>query len=109
MLCISGLFAGCIKLSKAEDKHKSAVAEIGCVICREFHNVVTPCEIHHIGEGSGQRSDFMIAGLCTEHHRGKSGLHGAGVKQFLRLYNLASEYHLLGLVNKYRAQDELYR
>ena len=93
-------------MSKAEQKHKNAVAEIGCVICREHHGVVTPCEIHHIGEGSGQRSDFMIAGLCVAHHRiGAASLHGAGVKQFLRLYGLASEYHLLELVNKFRAID----
>jgi len=97
-------------MNKTEQKHVEAVAAVGCVICREFEDMITPGEIHHIGEGSGQRSNFMIAGLCKKHHReGSASLHGAGIKQFIRLYKLPSEYHLLELVNKYRAQDELYR
>lgn len=95
-------------MTKTEKHHVNAVASVGCVICREYDDVITPCEIHHIGEGSGQRSDFMVAGLCEQHHRiGAASLHGSGVKRFLMLYNLPSEYHLLELVNKYRAQDEL--
>lgn len=97
-------------MNKAEQHHVDAVASVGCVICREFEDTITPCEIHHIGEGSGQRSNFMVVGLCEKHHRtGSASLHGAGIKNFLRLYKLPSEYHLLDLVNKYRAQDELYR
>lgn len=97
-------------VNKAEQKHVDSVAAIGCVICREFEDTITPCEVHHIGEGSGERSNFMVAGLCAKHHReGGASLHGAGIKQFLRMYKLPSEYHLLGLVNKYRAIDELYR
>jgi len=97
-------------MNKAEKHHVDLVAQIGCVICLEFEQTITPCEIHHIGEGSGQRSNFMVAGLCEKHHRtGSASLHGAGIKNFLRLYKLPSEYHLLDLVNKYRAQDELYR
>jgi hypothetical protein len=97
-------------MNKAEQKHVDAVATVGCVICREFEEVITPCEIHHIGEGSGERSNWMIAGLCYRHHRiGETSLHGAGVKQFLRMYKLHTEYHLLELINKYRAIDELYR
>ncbi len=93
-------------MSKAEQRHKDAVASIGCVICREFYDVKAECELHHIGEGSGQRSNFLIAGLCIPHHRiGSGSLHGAGIKQFLRLYKLPTEYHLLELVNKYRAKD----
>lgn len=93
-------------MNKAERMHVDAVASVGCVICREFDGVRTPCEIHHIGEGSGERSDFLIAGLCQEHHRGASGIHGMGTKAFLSLYRLPTEFHLLGLVNKYKAQDE---
>jgi hypothetical protein len=97
-------------MNKAEQHHVDSVSAIGCVICREFEEIITPCEVHHIGEGSGERSNFMVAGLCEKHHRnGSASLHGAGVKRFLRLYKLPTEYHLIELVNKYRAIDELYR
>lgn len=63
-------------------------------------------EIHHIGEGSGLRSHYMAVPLCLYHHReGGSSLHGAGVKQFTRMFKLGSEYHLLELVNKFRSED----
>lgn len=97
-------------MNKAEKKHVDAVAAIGCVICREFEETITPCEVHHIGEGSGNRSNWLVAGLCEKHHRtGSASLHGAGVKQFLRLYKLPTEYHLIELVNKYMVIDEPYR
>jgi hypothetical protein len=87
----------------AEKRHMSIVASIGCVICLEHYNVKTPCEVHHVSEGSSEQDDFMTAGLCPEHHRGPTGLHGMGVKAFCRLWRLSSEYALVGLVNKYRA------
>lgn len=77
------------------------VAAVGCVICREHMGIESPCEVHHVAEGSGQRSDYMTAGLCHEHHQGATGLHGMGVKAFCRLWGLANEYALLGLVNKW--------
>lgn len=82
-------------------KHMRRVAEIGCVICREHMGVVTPAEVHHVAEGSEPRNDFMVAGLCPEHHRGTTGLHGMGVKRFCTLWKLSNEYALMGLVNKY--------
>lgn len=85
-----------------EKTHMQIVAESGCVICREYLDCETPAEVHHIAEGSGRRSDYMTAGLCTEHHRGGSGLHGMGIKAFCSLYGLANEFSLLGLVNKWR-------
>lgn len=87
----------------AEKRHMGIVAMLGCVICREHYNVKTPCEVHHVAEGSSYKNDFMTAGLCHEHHQGETGLHGMGVKAFCKLWGLASEYDLLGLVNKYRA------
>ena len=88
-----------------EQRHMSAVASTGCVICREFDGVRVDGQVHHIAQGSEERSDFMTACLCETHHKGSLGLHSMGVKAFLRLYGLNTEYHLLGLVNKFRAQD----
>lgn len=91
-------------MATKEQKHMGIVASVGCVICREFKGERVPCHVHHIAEGSGLRSDFLVAGLCEEHHVGPNGVHG-GVKQFLRLYRLPTEYHLLELVNKFRSMD----
>lgn len=88
---------------KAKD-YMDLVADAGCVLCLEHYSTHTPCEVHHVAEGSGRRSDFMVVGLCPEHHRGATGLHGLGVKAFCDLWGLANEYALLGLVNKWVAK-----
>lgn len=86
-------------------RHMSIVASLGCVICRRDAGHCVPCQVHHIADGSGLRSDFMVAGLCHDHHQGTVGIHGMGSKRFIALFGLATEYHLLGLVNKFRAED----
>lgn len=68
-----------------EKKHMSAVAELGCAVCRRMGYPGTPAEIHHkrAGTGAGRRSSHMeVIPLCPEHHRGKTGLHGLGTKGF---------------------------
>lgn len=84
-------------------RHMGIVAAIGCVICRRDTGQIVPCQVHHIAEGSGPRSDYMTAGLCHDHHQGGLGVHGLGVRSFLRMHRLSSEYDLLGLVNQYRS------
>jgi hypothetical protein len=93
-------------MNKAEQRHHDIVRGLGCVICREFMNTNTPASIHHIAEGSGMRSEYMVAPLCYEHHQGAVGFH-SGEKTFLRLFRLPTEYHLLLLVNKFRAEDNV--
>lgn len=73
------------------DEWRRDLIEVGCVICRRLGYPGTPCELHHVAEGSGLRSDWSTVGLCSEHHRGKSGLHGMGTKAFLRLYRVPGE------------------
>ena len=82
-------------------RHMQKVAENGCVVCRRL-GTNSPAEVHHVAEGSGLRSDFAVAGLCPEHHRGKSGLHGMGAKAFVKLYRVPgeTEYGLLVWVNE---------
>lgn len=83
-------------------RHMNLVAQAGCVICKRFEDTNSPAEVHHVAEGSGVRSDFMTVGLCPEHHRGATGLHGMGPKAFLRFYRPPgeSEYGLLAWVNE---------
>lgn len=88
-------------------RHMGIVAGLGCVICRRDTGERVPCQVHHIAEGSGKTSDFMTAGLCDDHHEGGIGIHGMGVKAFLRLFKLPSEFHLLDLVNRFRAEDRV--
>lgn len=83
----------------------SIVASLGCVLCRRDTGERVPAEVHHVAEGSGQRSDYMTAGLCPNHHTGVIGIHGVGVKKFLMMHRLPTEFHLLELVNKYRSED----
>jgi hypothetical protein len=88
-------------MNKAERYHVDRVASAGCVVCRRLgHGFVQP-QIHHVAEGSGLRSWFAVAGLCPEHHTGKSGLHGMGTKKFCSAYRLPGEceYGLLVWVN----------
>ena len=90
-------------MSKAEERHKTIVAGLGCVITRRDTGEIVPCEVHHIAEGSGKRSDFMVAGLSPDYHRTAGiGIHGMGVIAFLMRHNLPTEYHLLELVNKFK-------
>lgn len=89
-------------MNKAEKIHRERVAAIGCVVCRRHLDRYVPCEIHHVAEGSGLRSHFSIAGLCPEHHQGKTGLHGLSARTFVRTYRVPgeSEYGLLVWVNE---------
>lgn len=93
-------------MTNAEQHHHDIVRSLGCVICREYLGVRTPPSNHHIAEGSGVRSEYMIAGLCPDCHTGPEGFHSAP-KVFLRVYRLPTEYHLLLLVNKFRAEDRV--
>lgn len=95
-------------MNKAERAHVDKVASAGCVICHMLGNGHVDPEIHHVAEGSGLRSWFAIAGLCPEHHRGKTGLHGMGTKRFCAAYRVPGEceYGLLALQNEVLARSE---
>ncbi len=76
-------------MTKAEKLHLNRVAELGCAVCRRLGYGETPAEIHHPrrGTGMGQRAQHQDAiPMCTEHHRGNTGLHGLGTKGFARTY-----------------------
>lgn len=70
----------------AESRYLAIVARVPCVICTRFGQTGQRVEIHHVAAGSSQRSHWLVVPLCTEHHRGKSGLHGIGTKAFCALY-----------------------
>ena len=83
------------KTVKAAD-HMERVAGLGCIVCHELGYGYTPCEVHHIGDRA-EKSDFLTIGLCPEHHRGATGFHGLGEREFNRRYK-TSEINLLARV-----------
>ena len=72
----------------------SQTASIGCILCRHLGYGETPAEIHHIRSFGGKRDLAPVIPLCPEHHRGNTGVHGLGKKEFARHYGL-SEMDLL--------------
>jgi hypothetical protein len=76
--------------------HMERVASLGCIVCHEIGHGYTPCEVHHIGDRA-EKSDFLTIGLCPEHHRGATGFHGLGEREFNRRYK-TSEVGLLAKV-----------
>lgn len=77
--------------TKQERAYMSAQAAAGCILCRYLGLGDTPAEIHHLrdGMGAGQRnSNLMTIPLCPEHHRGATGYHGLGRREFERVYGV---------------------
>lgn len=80
--------------------HKDRLAGMRCLIESAVGSPVFcegRIELHHVAEGSGLRNDWALVPLCTEHHRGKTGLHGMGTKAFCAKYRPPGdcEYGLL--------------
>lgn len=76
-------------MNAREKRHLSKVAELGCALCNRQGVPGSPAEIHHPRESQGmsQRADNWLAfGLCPEHHRGKTGIHGLGKSAFEARY-----------------------
>ena len=77
-------------MKKAQKEHYDKVARLGCILCRHLGYTDSPCEIHHIRR-AGKRDTAPVIGLCPEHHRGNTGIHGLGRKAFEKKYNLTEE------------------
>ena len=78
-------------MTKAEKEHYGKVAGIGCILCYHLGHRRTPCEIHHIRRFGGKRDNAPVIGLCPEHHRGNTGVHGLGAKGFEKHYQIGQE------------------
>lgn len=81
----------------AEKRHMSAVASLGCIVCRRLGYSDTPACVHHIrtGVGMGKRaSNLDTLPLCHHHHQGAEGIHGMGRKAWERHFGF-TEVELL--------------
>lgn len=95
-------------MTKYEKQHLDKVAAIGCVLCHLLGTPGTPAEIHHPrrGIGMGQRANnYDAIPLCPEHHRGKTGIHGMGVKAFTAHYDV-DEAGLLHITRRLVAHND---
>lgn len=86
-------------MNQTTKKHYGEVASLGCILCQFLQYGATPCEIHHIRRFGGRRDSAPVIGLCPEHHRGNSGVHGLGHKGFEKRYGV-SEHDLLKLTDQ---------
>lgn len=86
-------------MSNPNEKHYEKIADLGCILCLRLGHGATPCEIHHIRHFGMPRDQSPVIGLCPEHHRGNTGVHGLGKKSFARHYKI-DEDGLLTLTEK---------
>ena len=97
-------------MTKDEKKHLDSLARLGCSLCRYVLGYYdTPAEIHHIRK-AGKRKTAPCIPLCPEHHRGNTGIHGLGRKQFESRYSTDEETLLqktLDLINETRTYQKL--
>lgn len=102
----TALGGNCVTL--AAERWMAEVVELGCLVCRRLGQPNVPAELHHVAEGSGQRSDFAVVPLCQEHHRGKAGFHGMGERAFCAIYRPPGlrEWGMLVWVNEDLAKHQ---
>ena len=70
---------------------RQILAGLRCVVGTRHGGCEGSVELHHVAEGSGLRHDYGLVPLCHSHHQGGAGLHGMGLRNFLRLYRLPGE------------------
>ena len=78
-------------MKQSEKYHYARVARLGCILCRHLGYGESECEIHHIRRFGGKRANAPVIGLCVEHHRGNTGVHGLGAKGFEKHYQIGQE------------------
>ncbi len=91
-------------MRKSEKQHYDRVARIGCILCLHMGHRGTECEIHHIRRFGGARANAPVIGLCPEHHRGNTGVHGLGAKGFEKHHQISQE-ELLEMTEKLLASS----
>jgi len=77
--------------TKAQKQHYDKLSRLGCILCLHLGLGTTQPEIHHIRRFGGKRDNAEVIGLCPEHHRGNTGVHGLGRKRFETRYGIDEE------------------
>jgi hypothetical protein len=94
-------------MNSNQRKHYERLAALGCILCRSLGYKDTPTEIHHIRRHGMKRDNAPVIGLCPEHHRGNTGVHGLGRKAFAKRYGVTEEDLLEVTTKLLEAYDEI--
>jgi len=81
-------------VTKDEARHKGALADLGCALCWHIYGPHDPADVdlHHLRSGGWGKGDYKtLIPLCYEHHRGNTGVHGLGTKEFSRHYGVSQQ------------------
>ena len=82
--------------SKDATRYLLAVKSLPCVICEKMGTSQNePTEAHHAFDTT-TRSDYLVAALCVDHHRGGNGFHSLGQREWERRYKI-TEAQAVGL------------
>ena len=74
-----------------QKKWQDEVRQLGCVVCDHIGlGDETPAELHHLFDAD-RRNDWLVAPVCTEHHRGKEGIHTLHRRTWQMKYCLTDE------------------
>ena len=57
-----------IVMNKAEKQWMAAVAELGCIVCKNEGYGFVPCCVHHLLSGGHRMGHLQTIGLCYSHH-----------------------------------------
>lgn len=77
--------------TKKQKDEYAQLARLGCVLCAHFGYDTPDVEMHHVRRFGGKRDNASVLPLCTEHHRGNTGVHGLGAKGFERHHAVSFE------------------
>lgn len=78
-------------MTKSEREQYARIARLGCILCHHMGYGFTECECHHVRRFGGKRANAPVIGLCPEHHRGNTGVHGLGAKGFEKYHKIGQE------------------
>lgn len=87
--------------TKAEKRHRNAVAALGCIVCRNAGHEDSPAELHHIRDGHGmsrRASEWEVIPLCPFHHRTGGYGHAVHAGRIMWEANHGTQRELLALV-----------
>ncbi len=89
--------------SKADRERANKLRDLGCIVCLNYMNVLTPPAIHHIDGQTKEGCHQKTIPLCPKHHQEPSNTqqwvsrHGDGRNAFEEAYG--TEQELLEMVN----------
>ena len=90
-------------MTKAEQAHKAALAELPCALCVRIHgdHAGGNVELHHRRTGGWGKGDYRtLTPLCVNHHRGREGIHHLGTKLWCREFGVTQEELLQWTLNQ---------